>query len=122
MNLKNLRTKLKIIKFGIYSADLSPRFGTEPGKTRPIVIIQSNLLNKIHPSTIVCPITSKVTKGSKVLRINLNKKENNLKLNSDILVDQVRAIDNKRIIKKLGALTKKQQVHLLHSLQIILFE
>lgn len=46
-----------IKQFEIWMADLIPQIGTEPGKTRPVLVIQTNLLNKIpHPSTIVCPI------------------------------------------------------------------
>ncbi len=40
----------------IWTADLNPQIGTEPVKTRPVLIIQTNLLNQIpHPSTIICP-------------------------------------------------------------------
>ena len=40
-------------QFEIWVANLDLQFGTEAGKKRPVVIIQNNLLNKIHPSTIV---------------------------------------------------------------------
>jgi len=50
---------VKISKFYVYTADLNPRFGTEPGKIRPVVVVQTDLLNNEHPSTIVCPITTK---------------------------------------------------------------
>ena len=36
---------MNIKKFSIYSADLNPRIGTEPGKVRPVVVVQTNLLN-----------------------------------------------------------------------------
>ena len=60
-------------KFHVYTADLNPRFGTEPGKIRPVVVIQTNLLNEDHPSTIICPITTKVHPEAKILRIHLKK-------------------------------------------------
>lgn len=44
----------------MYVADLSPRFGTEPGKARPVVVVQTDALNRIHPSTIICPLTTRV--------------------------------------------------------------
>ncbi len=44
-------------QFEIWLADLNPTIGTEAGKTRPVLIIQTNLLNEIpHPSTIIIPI------------------------------------------------------------------
>ena len=42
---------MTIKKFHLYLADLNPRMGTEPGKTRPVVVIQTDLLNPTHPST-----------------------------------------------------------------------
>jgi len=50
-------------QFEIWIADLNPQIGTEPGKTRPVLIVQTNLLNSIpHPSTIICPISTNVKK------------------------------------------------------------
>tara|TARA_R110002050_G_scaffold299792_1_gene466425 strand:- start:15 stop:185 length:171 start_codon:yes stop_codon:yes gene_type:complete len=52
---------MKIEQFDIWLANLKPQKGTEPGKTRPVVIIQANPLNSTgHPSTIICPILSNV--------------------------------------------------------------
>ena len=94
-----------IKQFDIWIADLNPKNGTEPGKTRPVMVVQTNLLNKIpHPSTIVCPITTNVEKGSDILRIHLKKGMANLHKDCDIMLDQIRAIDNKRLIKKVGSL------------------
>jgi hypothetical protein len=39
----------KIKKYEIWLANLDPRIGTEPGKTRPVLIVQTDILNKIHP-------------------------------------------------------------------------
>ena len=94
---------MKINQFEVWIADLNPQVGTEAGKTRPVLIIQTNLLNNIsHPSTIVCPITTNVQKDSDILRVHLSKGMANLHDNCDIMIDQIRAIDNKRLIKKVG--------------------
>ena len=96
---------MQINKYEIWIADLNPQIGTEPGKTRPVLVVQTNLLNKIpHPSTIVCPITTNVQNGSDILRVHLKKGMANLNENCDIMIDQIRAIDNKRLIKKVGIL------------------
>lgn len=113
---------MKIYKFHIYLADLNPRFGAEPGKVRPVVVIQTDLLNGVHPSTIICPITTKVIRKSSVLRVHLSKKEAVLKQDSDILVDQIRAIDNRRFIKHLGQITNTQKQALLQNLNVIVLE
>lgn len=92
-------------QYEIWIADLNPQIGTEAGKLRPVLIVQTNLLNKIqHPSTIVCPITTNVLDDSDILRVHLKKGMANLHENCDIMIDQIRAIDNKRLIKKVGNL------------------
>jgi len=96
-----------IKQFEIWIADLNPQIGTEPGKTRPVLVIQTDLLNKtLHPSTIVCPITTNVRKDSEILRVHLKKGVANLLESCDIMIDQLRAIDNKRFIQKVGDLPK----------------
>ena len=96
---------MSIKQYEIWIADLNPQIGTEPGKTRPVLVLQTNLLNKIpHPSTIICPITTNVEKDADILRVHLKKGMANLNENCDIMIDQIRAIDNKRLIKKIGDL------------------
>jgi len=112
---------MSIKQFEIWIADLNPQIGTEPGKVRPVLIIQTNLLNKVsHPSTIVCPITTKVQKESDILRINLKKGVANLHEDCDILIDQIRAIDNKRFIQKVGVLPTGLIQIVKENIQIIL--
>jgi mRNA interferase MazF len=97
-----------IKQFEIWIADLNPQIGTEPGKTRPVLVVQTNLLNKIpHPSTIICPITTNVKKDADILRVNLKKGMANLHQNCNIMIDQIRAIDNKRLVSKVGDLPKE---------------
>ena len=108
-------------QYEIWIADLNPQIGTEPGKTRPVLIIQTNLLNKIpHPSTIVCPLTTNVKKDSEILRIHLKKGTANLQQACDIMIDQVRAIDNNRIIKRIGKLPVELVDKVKENLQIIM--
>ncbi|NOU18876.1 MAG: type II toxin-antitoxin system PemK/MazF family toxin [Bacteroidales bacterium] len=92
-------------QFEIWVADLNPQIGTEPGKTRPVLVVQTNLLNNIpHPSTIICPITTNVKKESEILRVHIKKGVANMHENCDIMIDQLRAIDNSRLMKKVGDL------------------
>ena len=93
---------MKVKQFEIWIADLNPTMGTEPGKVRPVIIVQTDLLNKHHSSSIICPITTNIQKESEILRIHLKKGCCGLNEGCDIMIDQIRAIDNKRLIKKLG--------------------
>jgi mRNA interferase MazF len=85
-------------------ADLNPRFGTEPGKVRPVVVVQTDALNRSHSSTIVCPLTTKIAGFENPLRVSLPKGVSGLKRASDVLIDQVKSIDNRRLQRTLGAL------------------
>ena len=89
-------------KFGeIWLANLNPRMGTEAGKKRPVLIIQSQILLDVnHISTIVLPITTQIIEDTEILRIRVLQ-ENDLRKDSDIMVDQIRAIDNSRLVKRL---------------------
>lgn len=107
-------------KYDIWLADLNPRMGTEPGKVRPVIIIQSDFLNNVHPSTIICPITTNINRSSKILRINLPSKSSTLSKSSDIIIDQIRSIDNKRFIKKMGTIPFGVRDRLNINLKVIL--
>jgi mRNA interferase MazF len=91
-----------IKQYDIWIADLEPQRGTETGKVRPVLIIQTDHLNRLHPSTIICPITTKVQKDSEILRVHIPKNKAGLKEDSDIMIDQIRSIDNRRLIKRVG--------------------
>lgn len=119
MNLKILIILIK--QFEIWLADLNPQIGTKAGKTRPVLTIQTNLLNKVpHPCTIVCPITTDIQKDSEILRVHLTKGTANLNEACDIMIDQIRAIDNKRLIKRLGVLPDQLIERVKENIQIVL--
>lgn len=107
-------------QYEIWLADLSPRFGTETGKTRPVLIIQSDGLNAVHPSTIICPITSNVKKGVSILRVNVSNGTGGLNKDSAVMIDQLRAIDNQRLIKKIGLLPASHIAHVKANLKIVM--
>ncbi len=108
-------------QFDIWIADLNPQKGTEPGKTRPVVIVQSNMLNKInHPSTLICPITTNVEKASNILRVHIKRGVANMKNDCDVMIDQMRAIDNNRLISKIGELPSSIEEKIKENIAIVL--
>ncbi|HVU84562.1 MAG TPA: type II toxin-antitoxin system PemK/MazF family toxin [Puia sp.] len=111
---------MKIKQYEIWLADLNPQFGTEAGKTRPVVIVQTDLLNEFHPSTIVCPVTTNVKADATILRIHLSKGSAKLRENCDIMIDQVRAIDNRRLLKKIGDLPEEKISMMKENMSIML--
>ncbi|MBI2161629.1 MAG: type II toxin-antitoxin system PemK/MazF family toxin [Candidatus Rokubacteria bacterium] len=82
----------------VWLANLDPRRGTEPGKTRPVLVVQSQaLLDAGHPSTIVVPLTTTLVDDAEPLRIRV-RRTGRLRRDSDLLIDQLRAIDNRRLV------------------------
>ncbi len=108
-------------QFEIWLANLKPSRGTEPGKIRPVVVIQTNLLNQLdHPSTLILPISSHLTLEENILRVRLSQGKNGLEKDSEILIDQIRALDNRRFLEKLGSLEAKEISELRSKLKTIL--
>lgn len=112
---------MKIKQFDVWLANLNPSKGSEPGKIRPVIIIQTDLLNDAgHPSTIICPVTSNITPKATLLRVSIEIDGINLDKESTILIDQIRAIDNQRLIENLGSLNLKQQKVVKDKIKIVL--
>ena len=89
----------------IWQADLNPPSGTEPGKTRPVLILQAEaLLLAGHPSTLIAPLTTRLVDGAEPLRVRIDAVEA-LPRDSDVLVDQLRSIDNRRLEHRLAKLS-----------------
>ena len=110
-----------INQFEIWLADLNPRMGTESGKKKPVLIVQTDLLNHIsHPSTIVCPLTTNTSSEVDILRVQLSAQTDYLHQARDIMIDQIRAIDNRRLVKKLGELPDNLIARVKENIQICL--
>jgi mRNA interferase MazF len=88
----------------VWLANLHSKHGTEPGKTRPVLIAQAQaLLDSGHPSTVIIPLTTNLVDDAEPLRIRVTA-SGSFKKQSDLLIDQVQAIDNLRLVS--GPLTR----------------
>ena len=110
---------MQINQFEIWIADLNPTIGTEPGKVRPVVIVQTDLLNDVHPSSVILPITTNVKKDAEILRVHLKKSKSKLKEDADVMIDQILAIDNKRLLKKISTLDHPTTLKIKETLKIL---
>ena len=111
---------IRIQRGTVCLADLNPPKGTEPGKIRPVLVVQTDLLNGHHPSTLVCPLTTNVKRSAKHLRVHLSRNQAGLDKDSDVMIDQLRAIDNRRLIKPLGSVSEPIMQQVSENLAIIL--
>ncbi len=105
----------------IYLAKLYPSKGAEPGKTRPILVLQTDLLNSLEHSTIIIiPLTTKLIDEAYPLRLRISKRDKLLN-DSDLLCDQIRTIDKKRLIPdKIASLNKEEMLRVEVQVQILL--
>jgi mRNA interferase MazF len=100
-------TKMKdgeIRRGEIFLANLEPILGSEQGGVRPVVIIQNDIGNQYSTTTIIAPITSSVMKKEYPTNVFIKKEDSAIKRDSTILLNQIKAIDKRRILKKLGIL------------------
>ena len=106
---------------GIYLAKLYPSKGAEPGKTRPVLVLQSDLLTNVgHSTVVVLPLTSKLIDDAEPLRLRIGRREG-LEKESDLLCDQIRAIDRKRIVSgKLASLNGEEMLKVETMVSLIL--
>lgn len=88
--------KQRILRGQIYYADLSPVRGSEQGGYRPVLVLQNDIGNRFSPTTIVCVITSKVSKNAIPTHVPLGKRFG-LKQESIALLEQIRTIDKSRL-------------------------
>lgn len=93
---------MEIKRGDIFLADLEPTKGSEQGGIRPVLIIQNNTSNKYSPVTIIAAITSRVFDKEYSTNIFISKKESRLDNDSTIMMNQIRTIDNSRLIKRIG--------------------
>lgn len=81
----------------VWVANLNPNKGGEPGKARPVVVIQEDRLTDAGlPTVIVAPLTTQLRKGLEPLRIAVRARDR-LMQDSHVMIEQLRAIDRTRM-------------------------
>ena len=104
----------------VYYADLSPAVGSEQGGNRPVVILQNNTGNKHAPTTIVAPLTSRLTKKPLPTHVLLPKGAVSVSCESVVLLEQVRVIDKQRLKSKMGNLSDEFMTEIDKALKVSL--
>jgi mRNA interferase MazF len=109
-----------MVRGGIWFATLPPPRGSEPGKSRPVVIIQGDPFNKSAINTIICAIiTSNTTLANAPANILLEKADSKLEKTSVINFSQIITIDRAYLTKQISMLPKSVLVRIDRSLKIV---
>jgi len=105
----------------LYVIDFNPRVRTKPGKLRPAVVLQSDIVNEAgYSSTIVIPTTTRLVEDPGILRLRIRKGEGGLTRDSDLLVGQMIAVANESFQKEIGILPAHLMEELEKRVRIIL--
>lgn len=90
----------------VYWADLNPVIGHEQGGWRPVLIIQNDIGNLYSGNTIVAPITSSLSTKVYPTEVRVPAGTGGLTRDSSILLNQIKAIDKRRLERCMGQLDK----------------
>ncbi len=88
----------------IYLVSFNPTVGAEIKKTRPALTVQNDSANRASPITMVAAITSKFEEPLYPTEVMVKAPEGGLGVDSVVLLNQVRSIDKRRLLKRLGTL------------------
>jgi len=102
---------MEIKRFQVYLVNLDPTIGFEIKKTRPCLIISPNEMNRHIGTVIVAPMTTKGRNYPTRVQCTFQEKK------GQVVLDQIRAIDKKRLVKKFGTINSKTQNSVLNILQ-----
>jgi mRNA interferase MazF len=89
----------------VYLVNFDPTIGAEIQKTRPALIVQNDIANRHSPITIVAAISSQFDETLYPTEVLIQPPEGGLTLSSVVLLNQVRSVDKRRLIRRLGMLT-----------------
>ena len=99
-----------VTRFQVWLVSLNPTKGREINKTRPCVVISPNEMAALS-TVIVAPMTTKGFDFPCRIKCKFKNKK------GLILLDQIRAVDKTRLVKKLGSIDENTQIELCNALQ-----
>jgi mRNA interferase MazF len=97
-------------RFEVYLVNLDPTVGSEIKKTRPCLIVSPDEMNRHIATVIIAPMTTKGRNYPTRVSCKFEGKR------GQVVLDQLRTIDKKRLVKKLGRIDKKTQQSVLSTL------
>ncbi len=102
---------MEVKRFDVFLINLDPTVGHEIKKTRPYLVISPNEMNRFISTVIVAPMTTKGKKYPTRIPCTFQGKK------WQIILDQIRTVDKKRLVKKLGTISKNAKNSTLNILQ-----
>ena len=104
----------------VYLVQLDPTVGAEIRKTRPAVIIQNDVANRASSVTIVAAISSQFSEELYPTEVLVRAGEGGLRVASVVLTNQLRTVDRRRLVRRMGSLRPETLLHVDRALMISL--
>ena len=104
----------------VYLVSLDPTVGAEIRKTRPALIVQNDVANRYSPITIVAAITSQCEGALYPTEVFLTAPAGGLRTDGAVLLNQIRSVDKRRLVKCLGRLEAQTMERVGRALKISL--
>jgi len=105
--IKKIKENQLVRRGEIYFADMGEGIGSEQNGIRPVLVLQNDVGNKYSPTTIVALITSISKKMNLPVHYEIRKETSKLPQDSVVLLEQIRTIDKKRLLKKVSNLNEQ---------------
>jgi mRNA interferase MazF len=104
----------------IYLVDFDPTIGAEIRKTRPALVLQNDIANRHSPITIVAAVSSQFEEPLYPTEVLVTAPEGGLTVDSVVLLNQIRSIDGRRRVRRLGSVRRSTMAAVDRALQISL--
>ncbi|HEY5865274.1 MAG TPA: type II toxin-antitoxin system PemK/MazF family toxin [Candidatus Tectomicrobia bacterium] len=104
----------------IYFVSFDPAVGSEIQKTRPALILQNDIANRHSPITIVAALTSQFEEPLYPTEVLITPPEGRLTVASVVLLNQIRSIDRRRLVRRLGTVTQETLERVNRAMQLSL--
>lgn len=107
-------------KGDVYLANLDPVVGSEQAGTRPVVVVQNSLLNRVTRTIVIVPFTTNLKRAELPSAVLISKGDGGLNQDSVALCHQVRVLDKSRLGNHLGKLSEDSLAKIADTLAFVL--
>ena len=98
---------MEIKRGDIFLVDLNPVVGAEQAGTRPALVIQIDKANAASPHTIIIPFTTRIKEAKLPSHVRIPAGTGGLAEESILLCEQIRVIDKRRLVRKIGSIREE---------------
>jgi len=104
----------------IFLVDLNPIVGAEQAGIRPALIIQVDKANAASPHTIIIPFTTRIREVMLPSHVRIPAGIGGLVEDSILLCEQIRVIDKRRLVRKIGSIGEDYLVEVSIAIKVVL--